>query len=333
MSSPFDSYMSRALHLAVSDDAPRGVNPRVGCVLVGDSGLIGEGHHRGAGTAHAEIDALMSCTVSPRGATAIVTLEPCAHTGRTGPCADALIDAGVARVVYAQSDPTVQASGGAQRLRDAGIEVISGVLQEHAEAVNADWTFMKTHGRPHVSLKLAGSLDGKVDSRAAERLLLTGSQSQALVHQLRSGVDAIAVGSGTLIADDPELTVRGIESANQPLRVILGTTAVPEEAKVLRGNTDLLVITERNPRGALAELASRGVQRLLLEGGPTVAAAYLEAGLVDEVHWFVSPILVGQGVSALNGLGSQQALDVTSVDVVGEDVYIVGVPAPRGSQE
>lgn len=331
MNDPLDSYMRRALELAVSADAPRGVNPRVGCVLVNESGVIGEGHHRGAGTAHAEVDALRACTQSPRGATAIVTLEPCAHTGRTGPCADALIDAGVARVVYAQPDPTEQAAGGAERLRAAGVRVVAGVLQEQAEAVNEDWSFMKVHGRPRVTLKLAGSLDGKVDSQGDDRLLLTGAQAQARVHQLRAGADAVAVGAGTVIADDPQLTVRGFDVNRQPLRVVLGTSLVPEEARVRAGAPELLIIADRDPRVALGELASRGIQRLLLEGGPTIAAAYLGAGVIDEVVWFVSPILVGQGTEALRGLAAQMALDVTAVDVVGEDVCIVGVPAPRGT--
>lgn len=331
MSNTFDSYMSRALELAVSPDAPRGVNPRVGCVLVNDSGVIGEGHHRGAGSSHAEVDALQGCTESPRGATAIVTLEPCAHTGRTGPCADALIEAGVARVVYAQPDPTVQAAGGAERLRNAGIQVISGVLQEQAEAVNEDWTFMKTHDRPHVTLKLAGSLDGKVDSQGDHRLLLTGAQAQTRVHELRAECDAVAVGTGTLMSDDPQLSVRGIDVVRQPVRVILGASPIPERARVRGVGSELLHICERDPHQALAEMAGRGIQRLLLEGGPTVAAAYLGAGVIDEVVWFVSPILVGQGTHALRGLATQVALDVTAVDLVGEDVCIVGVPVPRGT--
>lgn len=322
--------MSRALDLAVSDDAPRGLNPRVGCILVSDEIVIGEGHHRGAGRAHAEVDALRSCTQSPRGATAIVTLEPCAHTGRTGPCTEALIEAGVARVVYAQADPTSEASGGAQRLREAGIEVISGVLIEQAEAINADWTFMKRHGRPRVILKFAGSLDGKVDSAGRERLLLTGKEAQSRVHQLRAQVDAIAVGSGTLLADDPSLTVRGLEVGVQPVRVILGSSEIPEDARVWQSDSEIVRITQRNPGLALGELAARGIQRVLLEGGPTVAAAYLDAGVVDQVIWFVSPILVGRGTDALKGLASQWDLDVIAVDVVGEDICISGVPVSRG---
>jgi len=331
VSGPWDSYMSRALELAVSADAPRGVNPRVGCVLVHDSRVIGEGHHRGAGTAHAEVAALRDCGELPADVTAVVTLEPCAHTGRTGPCADALIEAGVSRVVFALNDPTRLASGGAQRLRDAGIEVISGVMVAQAEAVNADWTFMKRHGRPHVTVKLAGSLDGKVDSDGRDRLILTGPQAGASVHLLRSQMDAIAVGSGTVGADDPELSVRGVEVRKQPLRVVLGTSDIPKGARIHAGDSTVLQITKRDPGSALGELAANGIQRVLLEGGPTVAAGYLEAGVVDEVHWFVSPILVGCGIEALRGLASEFALDVTSVDVLGEDVRIIGVPARRGS--
>lgn len=321
--------MARALELAVRDDAPRGLNPRVGCVLVKDSRVIGEGHHRGAGTAHAEVDALLRASESTHGATAVVTLEPCAHTGRTGPCADALIEAGIARVVFAQADPTSEASGGEGRLRASGIEVISGVLVEQAEEVNADWAFMKQAGRPYVTLKMAGSLDGRVDSNDSERLILTGSEAQATVMALRSSVDAIAVGAGTLRADDPRLTVRGVDVSARPLRVILGSTPISRDARIFQEAGEVLVIPERDPRRALEALAGRGVQRLLLEGGPTVASAYLESDLVDEVRWFVAPILVGSGQQALTALNSQVGLDVTSVDLVGEDVCIVGVPARR----
>lgn len=330
MSSAWDSYMSEALTLAVSDDAPRGVNPRVGCVLVRDSRVIGRGYHRGAGSAHAEVAALSAATESPSGATAVVTLEPCAHVGRTGPCADALIEAGISRVVFAEHDPTEQAAGGAERLRAAGIEVVTGVLLEQAAAVNADWAFMKIHGRPHVTLKLAGSLDGRVDSAGADRLILTGAEAQEQVQVLRASVDAIAVGTGTIAADDPRLTVRGLDVSPAPLRVVLGSSPVAADARVLADDAEVMLITQRDPRSALALLADRGIQTLLLEGGPTVAAAYLEAGVVDEVHWYVSPLLVGEGPMALNGLGVQMGLDVMSVDVVGEDVRIIGVPAARG---
>ncbi|MGI9136353.1 MAG: bifunctional diaminohydroxyphosphoribosylaminopyrimidine deaminase/5-amino-6-(5-phosphoribosylamino)uracil reductase RibD [Candidatus Nanopelagicales bacterium] len=323
--------MSEALALAVSDDAPRGVNPRVGCVLVRDSRVIGRGYHRGAGTAHAEAAALAAATESPRGATAVVTLEPCAHVGRTDPCADALIEAGISRVVLAQPDPTEQAAGGAARLRTAGVEVVTDVLLDQALAVNADWTFMKLHDRPHVTLKLAGSLDGRVDSAGADRLILTGPEAQAQVQRLRAGVDAIAVGTGTITSDDPRLTVRGYEVAVMPLRVVLGTSTVPSNARVGEDGAEVMRISERDPHAALALLADRGIQRLLLEGGPTVAAAYLEAGVVDEVHWYVSPLLVGDGPMALSGLSAHVGLDVTGVDVVGEDVRIIGVPAVRGS--
>lgn len=322
--------MSRALELALSADAPRGANPRVGCVLVRESRIIGEGHHRGAGTPHAEIDALTFASEDPRGATAVVTLEPCAHVGRTGPCADALIDAGVARVVFALSDPTIEASGGAQRLVSAGVDVVSGVLEAEAREVNADWIFMKAHGRPHVTLKMAGSLDGKVDAAGGERLLLTGARAQSAVQQIRSRVDAIAVGYRTLVVDDPRLTVRGVDVDRPPLRVILGRGPVPPGARVLQSPGETVILDERDPASALTALADRGIQRLLLEGGPTVAAAYLEAGLVDEVCWFVSPILVGAGVQAIGELSSQVALDVIAVDLVGEDVRITGVPVVSG---
>ena len=323
--------MRAALDAAVRDGAPRGVNPRVGCLLVKDSRVIGVGQHRGAGTPHAEIEALSSCSENPAGATAVVTLEPCAHTGRTGPCADALIESGITRVVFAMADPTPAASGGADRLRAAGVEVIDGVLSREAELINVDWSFMKLHDRPHVTLKLAGSLDGRVDSSLAERLILTGPEAQSSVHRLRAQVDAIAVGSGTVMADDPQLSVRGVEVTAQPVRVVLGSSPIPAGARIRGGESQMLVIEEKDPRLALSQLAERGIQRLLLEGGPTVAAAYLEAGVIDEIQWFVAPILVGTGTAALSGLSCSITLDVTSVDLMGEDVRIIGVPASRGA--
>jgi diaminohydroxyphosphoribosylaminopyrimidine deaminase/5-amino-6-(5-phosphoribosylamino)uracil reductase len=293
--------------------------------------VIGVGQHRGAGTPHAEIEALSSCSENPAGATAVVTLEPCAHTGRTGPCADALIESGITRVVFAMADPTPAASGGADRLRAAGVEVIDGVLSREAELINVDWSFMKLHDRPHVTLKLAGSLDGRVDSSLAERLILTGPEAQSSVHRLRAQVDAIAVGSGTVMADDPQLSVRGVEVTAQPVRVVLGSSPIPAGARIRGGESQMLVIEEKDPRLALSQFAERGIQRLLLEGGPRVAAAYLEAGVIDEIQWFVAPILVGTGTAALSGLSCSITLDVTSVDLMGEDVRIIGVPASRGA--
>jgi diaminohydroxyphosphoribosylaminopyrimidine deaminase/5-amino-6-(5-phosphoribosylamino)uracil reductase len=293
--------------------------------------VIGVGQHRGAGTPHAEIEALSSCSENPAGATAVVTLEPCAHTGRTGPCADALIESGITRVVFAMADPTPAASGGADRLRAAGVEVIDGVLSREAELINVDWSFMKLHDRPHVTLKLAGSLDGRVDSSLAERLILTGPEAQSSVHRLRAQVDAIAVGSGTVMADDPQLSVRGVEVTAQPVRVVLGSSSIPAGARIRGGESQMLVIEEKDPRLALSQFAERGIQRLLLEGGPRVAAAYLEAGVIDEIQWFVAPILVGTGTAALSGLSCSITLDVTSVDLMGEDVRIIGVPASRGA--
>jgi diaminohydroxyphosphoribosylaminopyrimidine deaminase/5-amino-6-(5-phosphoribosylamino)uracil reductase len=236
----------------------------------------------------------------------------------------------VARVVFAMADHTAEASGGANRLRQAGIEVVEGVLESDAAAINSDWIFMKMHGRPHVTLKLAGSLDGKVDTATPERLILTGEQAQSAVQRLRSRSDAIAVGFGTLLADDPQLTVRGVDGEHSPLRVILGSGSIPADARVLASPGETAVIAERDPSAALAILADRGIQRLLLEGGPTLAAAYLEAGVVDEVRWFISPILIGDGVQALGALGAQVALDVIAVDLVGEDVCITGIPVASG---
>lgn len=328
MTESWDAPMRRALELAVAEGTSRGLNPRVGCVIIRDGRIVAEGFHAGAGTAHAEVVALANAGEKARGATAVVTLEPCAHVGRTGPCAQALIAAGIARVVYAQSDPTELASGGADLLRAAGVDVVPGVLAQEASAINADWSLMKSRGRPFVILKLAGSLDGRVDSDGPDRLLLTGPEAGVAVQQLRADVDAIAVGTGTVTADDPLLTVRGGDRRDAPLRVVLGSSAIPHSARVLSDEAPTLIIHDHDPAKALEQLSEMGVQRLLLEGGPTVASAYLRSGLVDEVHWFVAPVLVGGGPIALADLGAQVALDVSSVDLVGEDVRIIGVPVP-----
>jgi len=196
-------WMDRAVELATDPRAPLGENPRVGCVILDSSGeFLSEGFHAGAGTPHAEVVALQAAGRAAAGGTAIVTLEPCRHTGRTGPCTRALIDAGIARVVYAQSDPTDAASGGAAELRAAGIEVIAGVQEAAAREVNAEWTIAVTRARPFVTAKLAVSLDGRVAGYGGQRVQLTGALAQRYAHELRARVQAIITGTGTVLADD-----------------------------------------------------------------------------------------------------------------------------------
>ena len=223
--------MREALALAQSPDAPFGENPRVGCVLVAPDGeVVGRGHHRGAGTPHAEVVALADAGARAAGATAVVSMEPCRHTGRTGPCTQALLDAGVRAVVYGQPDPTEQGGGGGDVLRAAGVDVHGGVLADEARAVNEEWTFAVVHGRPFVTWKCAASLDGRVAGADGGPTSITGAASRADVHDLRSRVGAIIVGTGTVLVDDPLLTVRrpGGPVPTPPLRVVVGSRPIPD---------------------------------------------------------------------------------------------------------
>ena len=324
----WSEHMAEAIRLACSDDVPPSSNPRVGCVIVDASGaVVGRGHHRGTGTAHAEVVALADAGERARGATAVVTLEPCRHTGRTGPCSEALIAAGVARVVYAVDDPGEQSGGGAKLLRDAGVEVVSGVLSEQAEHAARAWFHTRRTGRPFVTLKSAISLDGRVADASGGPTAITGAAARALSHGWRSQVDAIVVGTGTVLADDPSLTARdpsGELRARQPLRVVVGTREIPVDARVRDGSAPFLSWPGRDLHALLDVLHTRDVQHVLVEGGPTLAAAFLSADLVDEVLWFVAPVLLGDGPVALPSGPAAHEVDVQSVTVVGEDVVIEG---------
>lgn len=324
--------MRRALALAATPGVPLGPNPRVGCVLLSpDGAVVGEGWHHGAGTPHAEVEALRAAGGSARGATAVVTLEPCDHTGRTGPCTEALLAAGVARVVHAQTDPNPVAAGGARRLADAGVEVVGGVLAEEAAALNVVWTFAVTRGRPFVTWKAASTLDGRVAAADGSSRWITSAAARSEVHALRAEVDAVMVGTGTVLEDDPHLAVRvdGVvaDLARQPLRVVVGRRDIPEGARVLDGSAPTLQIRDHDPVAVLEALRARDVQHVLLEGGPTLAAAFVRAGLVDAVRWYVAPALLGAGPHALasagiNSIADALRLQVTDVARVGDDVRI-----------
>lgn len=325
--------MHRALALAATPGVPPGPNPRVGCVLLDATGTTrSEGWHRGAGTPHAEVDALARAGEAAQGATAVVTLEPCNHLGRTGPCTEALVAAGVARVVYAQGDPHAIAAGGAQRLRAAGIDVEGGVMAEEAAAINEAWTFAVTEGRPLVTWKVAATLDGRVAATDGTSRWITGEPSRAQVHDLRADVDAIAVGTGTVLADDPHLTARdgtGGLLEWQPLRVVIGMRGIPPGARVLDDAAPTIHVRTHDPGAVLEELQAREVRHVLLEGGPTLAAAFLRAGAVDRVIWYVAPAILGGGHAAVADLGIGTLarairLAEVRVDQVGADARIRG---------
>jgi diaminohydroxyphosphoribosylaminopyrimidine deaminase / 5-amino-6-(5-phosphoribosylamino)uracil reductase len=314
--------MTRALDLAQTPGVPLGPNPRVGCVILdGDGRTVAEGYHRGAGTAHAEADALRQAGAAARGATAVVTLEPCNHTGRTGPCSEALIEAGVRRVVFAQADANPVATGGAAVLRKAGVEVVGGVHEDRARAVNRVWTFAVDHQRPFVTWKFATTLDGRSAAADGTSRWVSSAAARRDTHRLRAQCDAILVGTGTVLVDDPQLTVRDDDDRplpwdRQPLRVVMGLREVPADRRVLDDAAETVVLPTRDPHEALTELYERDRQHVFLEGGPTLAAAFLEAGLVDEVVAYVAPMLLGSGRSAVGDLGVTTMADAVHLDVL-----------------
>ena len=324
----WQSAMREALALAESPEAPHGENPRVGCVILDERGdVVGRGFHRGAGTPHAEVVALADAGELAGGGTAVVTLEPCRHVGRTGPCTDALIRAGVSRVVVAQADPTDVAGGGAGVLRSAGIEVVEGVLAGHAAAVNEEWTFAVTHGRPLVTWKAAISLDGRVAGPDGGPTAITHQAARDEVMRLRARVGAIIVGTGTALTDDPALTVRAPARVvgPPPLRVVMGSRSLRAGSRLLDDSAPTLLTAERDPATVLAVLYQRGVRHALLEGGPVLARAFLEAGVVDRVVWYVAAVVLGDGPVALPPLArGPVGVDVTDSYAVGEDVCIRG---------
>ncbi|MFB7179376.1 bifunctional diaminohydroxyphosphoribosylaminopyrimidine deaminase/5-amino-6-(5-phosphoribosylamino)uracil reductase RibD [Streptomyces sp. NPDC056257] len=352
--------MRRAVELAARGLGSTSPNPVVGCVITDASGtVVGEGWHERAGGPHAEVNALRAAGDAARGATAYVTLEPCNHTGRTGPCARALVEAGIARVVYAVSDPNPQASGGAATLRAAGIDTEAGFLEAEAEAGNTAWLTSVRLGRPHVTWKYAATLDGRSAAADGTSRWISSAESRADVHRLRAEADAVLVGGGTLRADDPHLAVRGIDGATQPLRVALDTHAgLRPGARILDDSAPtLLVVAEdadtRHLPGVdllrlplqdgrlpihrlLTELYARGVRSLLLEGGPTLAGAFAEGGAVDRVVGYLAPALLGAGPAAFGDAGitniSQAVrLDITEAVRVGPDLRITAIPttAPK----
>ncbi|TLF48259.1 bifunctional diaminohydroxyphosphoribosylaminopyrimidine deaminase/5-amino-6-(5-phosphoribosylamino)uracil reductase RibD [Halomonas urmiana] len=328
-----ETWMARALKLAERGRYTTDPNPRVGCVLVKDERVVGEGWHERAGEPHAEIHALRAAGESTRGATAYVTLEPCAHQGRTGPCALALVEAGVASVVVAMQDPNPQVAGrGIALLRDAGLEVTVGVLEDEALALNPGFVMRMSHGRPFVRLKMAMSLDGRTAMSSGESQWITGPQARREVQRLRARASAILTGVESIIFDNARLTVRAEQlalpdgetiAARQPLRVVVDSRLrLPQAAACLRESGRTLVATlaehdvERRER--LAEAGAEVVtmpaghdgrvdldallkhlaeaeqaNEVLLETGATLAGAMLEANLIDEMQLFVAPTLLG----------------------------------------
>ncbi len=330
-------HMQRALKLAEKGKGRVHPNPLVGCVIAHGDEIVGEGYHIAFGRAHAEVEALQKAGVKARGATAYVTLEPCAHWGKTPPCTEALIQAGIKRVVAAMKDPNPRVAGrGFSALKKAGIEVTSGVMERYAQEMNRAFVVWVTEQRPYVTLKVASSLDGKTATRTGQSQWITSPQSRSAGHQWRTEADAIAVGIHTILNDNPSLTAHG--KGRNPVRIIFDShLKTPTAARCLRepGQTWILTTAQGTSskakalkrRGAVIHtvpahqkqidlskalplLAREGVAHLLVEGGATLHASFVEAKLVDEVVWYLAPLLIG-GTLAKPAIGGRGVSTLT----------------------
>lgn len=298
-----------------------GPNPRVGAVITDSEGrVLAEGFHRGAGTPHAEAVALAQALrsgIGVEGATAYVSLEPCNHTGRTSPCSEALVDAGIARVVYAVADPNPRAVGGAQYMAVRGVEVIQ-TPHAQAEAVNRKWLTAMRQGRPYVIAKWAQTLDGRISASDGTSFWITGREAREHAHELRARVDAILVGTGTVLVDDPELSARpeSVLEPHQPLRAIMGNRSTAG-ARVWR-DENAVALRTHDPESALATLWENEVRTVIVEGGAAIHTAFLVAGLVNEVNVYIAPVLLGAGTPAFADLGIRTMANALR----GEDVTL-----------
>ncbi|SNS22528.1 bifunctional diaminohydroxyphosphoribosylaminopyrimidine deaminase/5-amino-6-(5-phosphoribosylamino)uracil reductase RibD [Rhodococcoides kyotonense] len=330
----YAAAMRTAVEASESARGRTSPNPPVGAVILDASGtVVGIGSTQPPGGPHAEIVALRDAGERARGGTAVVTLEPCNHTGRTGPCALALIEAGIARAIYAIGDPNPVATGGADRLRAAGIDVRSGLLADVvARGPLRAWLHKQRTGRPFVTLKYAASLDGRSAASDGTSQWITGPDARAHVHAERAKLDAIVVGTGTVLADDPLLTARrpdGSNAGHQPHRVVVGTRDVPVDARIRGIDAPTTFVHSHDPHDVIAALAEH--TDVLVEGGPTLAGAFLRAGVVDRIVAYVAPVVLGSGVAAVENAGVGTISDalrfsIESVQSLGTDLVVVAVP-------
>ena len=365
-----ERFMRRTLELAAKALGRTSPNPVVGAVIVRNGRIIGEGFHRRAGLPHAEREALRRITETARGATIYVNLEPCSHYGRTPPCADALIEAGIKRAVVGMVDPNPLVQGrGLRRLRRAGIAVATGVLREECERLNEDFACFIRTGRPFVTLKLAASLDGRIAAASGDSQWISGEQSRRVVHELRNRVDAILVGAETVRNDDPRLTCR-MRGGRDPLRVVLdGRLSITPSARVCTQPSTaptLIATSEDHGRGEkqaqleaqgvqvvclpgkngqvplrplLVELGRRGHKSVLIEGGGRIAAAALREGVVDKVLFFYAPLLLGgEGRAMIGPLGidrvaAGQKLHTITVERIGKDILVAAYIGEKGKRD
>jgi diaminohydroxyphosphoribosylaminopyrimidine deaminase/5-amino-6-(5-phosphoribosylamino)uracil reductase len=334
-----EQAMRRAFDLASRGPA-HGENPQVGCVILDSAGnTVAEGWHRGVGTPHAEVDALSKLPVrdghpDARGLTAVVTLEPCNHTGRTGPCSVALLAAGISRVFFATTDPGPLAGGGAERLASGGVTVTGGVLRTEAEEFQHQWLTAARLRRPYVTVKWASTLDGRAAAPDGSSQWITGTAARQRVHEQREASDAILVGTGTALADDPSLTARGDAGElleHQPIAVVIGERTLPVDAKLRQHPGGLIELPDHDLGAALSTLFAVGIRRLYVEGGPTLESALIAGGLVDEYAIYLAPALLGGDQLSIRDIGVTsmrdiRRLDIRSVEQLGNDLLITARP-------
>lgn len=342
--------LERAFALAAQGPADT-PNPQVGCVLLDAAGqTLATGWHRGAGSAHAEAHALeraQANNVDVRGATAIVSLEPCAHQGRTPSCAGALLAAGITRVIFSVPDPTAAAHGGGQLLQANGVVVVGGMLEERGRALLAPWFAQLAQSRvsvpeesaasapasapaPWIVAKWAMTLDGKVAALDGSSQWITGPLAREQAHELRSHTQALIVGTGTVAADNPRLTARtssGLLAPHQPLKVVVGRRDIPADSLIRAHGTPVLQVRSHNPAHVVSALASNAVSHAIIDGGPTLISAFLAAGLVNEIHAYIAPKILGGGTPVVQDLGistltSALHFDVKQVQTLGPDTLI-----------
>ncbi len=356
MAFPDAAHMRTALRLARRGLGRTSPNPAVGAVLVRGGTVVGAGYHRRAGLPHAEVDAIRAAGSAARGADLYVTLEPCAHTGRTGPCTQAILEAGIRRVAAAMEDPNPLVSGkGFAALKAAGVAVAAGLLEREARDLNAAYCRWIVSGRPYVTLKLAMSLDGQIAARSGSSRWISGEKARAIVHRMRSRADAVLVGGGTFRKDDPLLTAR-VPGGKDPKRVILTSRpgGLAGSRIVREGGPEVIVVC---PRGVAARDAERaralgarvlllpardgrigagpllralgreGIASLLVEGGGRTAGWLLAEGAVDRFVFFVAPLLLGDGVRAFSGFSARRVAEgrgivVRSIRRVGDDLMV-----------
>lgn len=347
--------MSQALQLAEKGLYSTSPNPRVGCIIVRDGYVVGSGWHERAGQPHAEINALNAAGAAACSATVYLTLEPCNHHGRTPPCAEALIKAGVAKVIMAMQDPNPLVAGsGCAMLQQAGIEVQTGLMETEAKALNIGFVARMTRNRPWVRIKIAASLDGKTALNSGISQWITGVPARRDGHRLRARSCAVLTGIGTVLADDPQLTVRHVETLRQPLRVVVDSRLeIPVDARMLRGSGELIftvaanegkvlalrdagahpiVLADENDNvdlaGMMRKLADYEINEVLVEAGAKLNGALIEAGLVDELVIYLAPCLIGDvaqnmlNLPELTGLAEKRALKIQDFRMVGQDIRI-----------